>query len=96
MQVKVNIYITAAGATRAFLIRDEEGSFPEVVGVGRSLPAAVADYAACFNERRVLFAENRLPEAERTRLSPSDVLPSRRMVQRFPDIWHLIGCKCGE
>ena len=46
MQVKVNIYITAAGATRAFLIRDEEGSFPEVIGVGRSLPAAVADYAA--------------------------------------------------
>lgn len=91
MQVKVNIYITAAGATRAFLIRDEEGSFPEVIGVGRSLPAAVADYAACFNER-----QSRLPETERTRLTPSDVLPSRRMVQRFPDIWHLIGCKCGE
>ena len=91
MQVNVNIYISAAGSTRAFLLRGEEGSFPDVIGVGRSLPAAVSDYAACFNER-----QSRLPEAERVSLSPSDVLPSRRMVRRFSDFWHLIDCKSGK
>lgn len=91
MKLKVNIYITAAGATRAFLLRDEEGSYPEVIGVGRTLPSAIRDYAACFNERT-----SRLPETERVRISPSDILPSRKMVQHFPEIWRLLGCKCGD
>ena len=49
MKLKVNIYITAAGATRAFLLRDEEGSYPAVIGVVRTLPSAIRNYAACFN-----------------------------------------------
>ena len=91
MQIKVNIYITAAGATRAFLLRDEGGAFPEVIGVGRSLPAAISDYASCFNS-----IQERLPETERIHLSPSDILPSRRMVQRFVSVWHLLGCENGK
>lgn len=91
MQITVNIYITSAGATRAFLLRDEGGSYPEVIGVGRTLPAAVADYAACFNERL-----SHLPESERAIISPSDIVLSRRMLQRFPEIWHLCGCESGK
>ena len=91
MQIRVNIYITAAGTTRAFLLRDEGGAFPEVIGVGRSLPAAICDYAVCFNS-----LQERLPETQRIRLSPSDILPSRRMVQRFVCIWRLLDCEPGK
>ena len=83
MQVKVNIYITAAGATRAFLLRDEEGSFPEVIGVGRTLHATVTDYADCFQS-----VQKHKPENERVSLLASDVLLSRHFVRRFSTIWN--------
>lgn len=70
MQVKVNIYITAAGATRAFLLRDEEGSFPEVIGVGRTLPAAVSDYVDCFLSVRKHMPENERPSFSLPMSSP--------------------------
>ena len=91
MTVTVNIYITSAGTTRAFLLRDEEGIYPEVIGVGRTLPSAIRDYADCFNGR-----PSRPGEQDSTTISPSDILPSRRVVQRFPEIWHLCGCECGK
>lgn len=91
MQIRVNIYITAAGMARAFLIQDEKARYPEVIGVGRTLPSAVLDYAACFNQRQAV-----LPEAERTILSTADILPSRRMVRRFRELWALACCQNGE
>lgn len=85
MQITVHVYITASGDTRAFLLRDAQARYPGVIGVGRSLPAAVRDYADCFNA-----VQSILPEEERIVLSPSDVLPSRRVVRRFPEIWSVL------
>ena len=86
MPIKVNIFITAVGQSRAFLLKDEKALFPGVIGVGRSIPSAVADYVACFNEKQAV-----LPEVERVILSTSDVLPSKRVVKRFPELWSLLG-----
>lgn len=91
MQIRVDIYITAAGATRAFLLRAEGGAYPEVIGVGRSVPAAVRDFADCFNA-----VQSSLPEGERVSLSPSDVLPSRRIAKHFAELWELFCCKNGK
>lgn len=82
MHIRVNIFITAAGKTRAFLLQDEKARFPEVIGVGRTVPAAIADYVACFNAKQAV-----LPEEERSIISTSDILLSRRLIRRFHEFW---------
>ena len=86
VQISFNIFISTVGKTRALLLQDEKALFPEVIGVGRSIPSAIADYVACFNEKQA-----GLPEGERVTLSTSDLLPSKRVVKRFPDLWSFLG-----
>ncbi len=84
----VNIYICSAGKTRAFLLRDKGGSFPEVIGVGRTIPSAILDYVACFNERLA-----QLPEDGRVTLQTADILLAKRLVRPFRSPWFLLSCQ---